>query len=149
MSEYEKLELNTITYEWVEKTTDIKCLKKALKLLKDDGGFFPDLEKTIDLKLQTLDIKYRKHKENEKVSQEEIDKCKEEILKFEEEFNKKDKIIKDTLETEGKNTMKNIDIIKLQRKQEAENEKIKGNELMKTKEYDEAIRHYNKSIDFN
>mgnify|MGYP000506771745 CR=1 FL=1 len=35
------------------------------------------------------------------------------------------------------------------REKEAENEKIKGNELMKTKEFDEAINHYNKSIELN
>ena len=32
---------------------------------------------------------------------------------------------------------------------EADNEKIKGNELMKTKEFDEAVNHYTLSIEFN
>ncbi len=143
MSEYDKLDLNTISYEWLEKTNDPKLLRKALRLLKEDGGYFPDLEKTIDEKLQTLDLKYKKHKEAENISQEDIDKCKQEILKFEEEFNKKDQILIDNRDSKEK---KNYEILKLERKQEANNEKIKGNELMKTKEYDEAIKHYTKSI---
>ena len=62
MSELDKLDLNTITYEWLEKTNDPKLLKKALRLLKEDGSYFPDLEKSIDEKLQTLDLKYKNHK---------------------------------------------------------------------------------------
>ena len=143
MSEYDKLDLNAISYEWLEKTNDPKLLRKALRLLKEDGGYFPDLEKSIDEKLQTLDLKYKKHKEAENISQEDINKCKEEMLKFEEEFNKKDQILIDNRDSKEK---KNYEVLKLERKQEANNEKIKGNELMKTKEYDEAIKHYTKSI---
>ena len=143
MSELDKLDLNTITYEWLDKTNDPKLLKKALRLLKEDGSYFPDLEKSIDEKLQTLDLKYKKHKEAENVSQEDIEKCKQEMLKFEEEFNKKDQILIDNRDNKDK---RNYEILKIERKQEANNEKIKGNELMKTKEYDEAIKHYTKSI---
>jgi tetratricopeptide (TPR) repeat protein len=143
MSEYDKLDLNAISYEWLEKTNDPKLLRKALRLLKEDGGYFPDLEKSIDEKLQTLDLKYKKHKEAENISQEDINKCNEEMLKFEEEFNKKDQILIDNRDSKEK---KNYEVLKLERKQEANNEKIKGNELMKTKEYDEAIKHYTKSI---
>ena len=142
-TELDKLDLNAISYEWLEKTNDPKLLRKAIRLLKEDGGYFPDLEKSIDEKLQTLDLKYKKHKEAENISQEDIEKCKQEMLKFEEEFNKKDQILIDNRDSKEK---KNYEIIKLERKQEANNEKIKGNELMKTKEYDEAIKHYTKSI---
>ena len=143
MSEYDKLDLNAISYEWLEKTKDPKLLRKALRLLKEDGGYFPDLEKAIDEKLQTLDLKYKKHKEAENVTQEDREKCTQEMLKFEEEYNKKDQILLDNRDSKDK---RNYEVIKLERKQEANNEKIKGNELMKTKEYDEAIKHYTKSI---
>ena len=142
-SEYDKLDINAISYEWLEKTNDPKLLRKAIRLLKEDGGYFPDLEKSIDEKLQTLDLKYKKHKEAENVTREDLNKCKEEMLKFEEEFNKKDQILIDNRDNKDK---RNYEILKLERKQEANNEKIKGNELMKTKEYDEAIKHYSKSI---
>lgn len=38
---------------------------------------------------------------------------------------------------------------KIQNEKEAENEKFKGNELMKTKEFEEAIKHYDNSIRLN
>ena len=143
MTDLENLTLNSISYEWLEKTNEPKLLKKAIKLLKEDGGYFPDLEKAIDDKLQTLDLKYKKYKETENITQEDIAKAKEEMAKFEEEFNKKDKILN---ENKDEKNGKNYEILKIERKQEAINEKIKGNELMKTKEYDEAIKHYTKSL---
>ena len=143
MTDLENLTLNSISYEWLEKTNNPKLLKRAIRLLKEDGGYFPDLENAIDQKLQTLDLKYKKYKETENITQADIDKAKEEMLKFEEEFNKKDKILS---ENKDEKNQKNYEILKIERKQEANNEKIKGNELMKTKEYDEAIKHYTKSI---
>ena len=143
MTDLENLTINSISYEWLEKTNDPKLLKKAIRLLKEDGGYFPDLEAAIDKKLQTLDLKYKKYKETENITLEDINKAKEEMLKFEEEFNKKDKILS---ENKDEKNQKNYEILKIERKQEANNEKIKGNELMKTKEYDEAIKHYTKSI---
>ena len=143
MTDLENLTINSISYEWLEKTNNPKLLKKALRLLKEDGGYLPDLENAIDKKLQTLDLKYKKYKETENITLEDINKAKEEMLKFEEEYNKKDKILS---ENKDEKNQKNYEILKIERKQEANNEKIKGNELMKTKEYDEAIKHYTKSI---
>ena len=48
-----------------------------------------------------------------------------------------DQILLDSRDSKDK---RNYEVIKLERKQEANNEKIKGNELMKTKEYDEHRR---------
>ena len=142
----DELTINMISYEWLNKTNNPKLLKKALKLLKDDGNFFPDLSKAIDEKLQSIDLKYKKLKQTETMSAEDIAKAKEEILQFENEFRTKDNLIKETIEKKDES---NYDIIRLERKKEAQNEKIKGNELMKTKEYDEAIRHYTKAINFD
>ena len=142
----DELTINMISYEWLNKTNNPKLLKKALKLLKDDGNFFPDLSKAIDEKLQSIDLKYKKLKQTETISAEDIAKAKEEILQFENEFRTKDNLIKETIEKKDES---NYDIIRLERKKEAQNEKIKGNELMKTKEYDEAIRHYTKAINYD
>ena len=142
----DELTINMISYEWLNKTNNPKLLKKALKLLKDDGNYFPDLSKAIDEKLQSIDLKYKKLKQTETISAEDIAKAKEEILQFENEFRTKDNLIKETIEKKDES---NYDIIRLERKKEAQNEKIKGNELMKTKEYDEAIRHYTKAINFD
>ncbi len=142
----DELSINMISYEWLNKTNNPKLLKKALKILKDDGNYFPDLSKAIDEKLQSIDLKYKKLKQTETISAEDIAKAKEEILQFENEFKTKDALIKETIEKKDES---NYDIIRLERKKEAQNEKIKGNELMKTKEYDEAIRHYTKAINFD
>jgi tetratricopeptide (TPR) repeat protein len=142
----DELSINMISYEWLNKTNNPKLLKKALKILKDDGNYFPDLSKAIDEKLQSIDFKYKKLKQTETISAEDIAKAKEEILQFENEFKTKDALIKETIEKKDES---NYDIIRLERKKEAQNEKIKGNELMKTKEYDEAIRHYTKAINFD
>lgn len=53
------LNLNQIDFNWVDQTDDVKQLKKALKLLKDDGSFFTDLEKHIEEKLVKLDKKFK------------------------------------------------------------------------------------------
>lgn len=44
---------------------------------------------------------------------------------------------------------KPIEVVSLERKKMAENEKIKGNEIMKTKEYDAAINHYTLSLKYD
>ncbi len=54
-----ELRLEHIDFKWVENTNDVKQLKKGLKLLKDDGGFFPELEKEIEEKLKNLDKKFK------------------------------------------------------------------------------------------
>jgi hypothetical protein len=54
----EELTLNQIEFKWVDETEDPKKLRKGLKLLKDDGGFYPDLERHIQDKLAKLDTKY-------------------------------------------------------------------------------------------
>ncbi len=55
----DNLTLNQIDFKWVEETDDTKLLKKALKMLKEDGGYFPDLEKEIEEKLIKTDKKFK------------------------------------------------------------------------------------------
>ncbi len=55
----EELTLNMIDYEWVDKCDDAKQLKKGLKLLKDDGGYFKELENYITQKIEKIDKKFR------------------------------------------------------------------------------------------
>ncbi len=54
-----ELKLEQIDFKWVENTDDSKQLKKALKLLKDDGGYFTELEREIEEKLKNLDKKFK------------------------------------------------------------------------------------------
>lgn len=55
----EELTLNKIDYEWVDKCNDPKELRKAIKLLQEDGGYFKELENHINEKLKKVDSKYR------------------------------------------------------------------------------------------
>jgi hypothetical protein len=55
----EELTLNTIDFKWVDETEDPKKLRKAIKLLKEDGGHFPELEKHINKKLSEVDRKFQ------------------------------------------------------------------------------------------
>jgi hypothetical protein len=44
---------------WVDSVEEPWKLKKALKMLKDDGGYFPELEKYIVEKLTQIDKKFK------------------------------------------------------------------------------------------
>ena len=54
----ERLEINMIDFDWVEKQTKANRLRKGLKLLEDDGGYFPDLMRCIKDRLKLVDPKY-------------------------------------------------------------------------------------------
>lgn len=89
------LTLNHIDFKWVEETEDPKLLKKAIKLLKDDGGFFVDLQKAIEDKLEKVDKKFRvlNQTKNERISPDEIKKQTNDILNWEKDIIKSDKIL--------------------------------------------------------
>jgi hypothetical protein len=55
----DNLNINQIDFKWVDETDDAKLLKKAIKMLKDDGGYFLELEKYIEEKLAKLDKKFK------------------------------------------------------------------------------------------
>ena len=55
----EDVSLNQIDYKWVDNMEDSKKLKKALSLLKEDGGYFPELEKYVEEKLMKIDKKFK------------------------------------------------------------------------------------------
>lgn len=76
------------------------------------------------------------------------------ILNWENDIKQADKILSKNIDNkifdeEGKVINKNNEAVGIERKKMAENEKVKGNELMKTKEYDEAIRYYNVSVKYD
>ena len=55
----ETLHINEIDFKWVDSTEEPKLLRKALKLLKEDGSYFLDLEKYIEEKLLKVDKKFK------------------------------------------------------------------------------------------
>ena len=60
-------DLNKLDFEWVAKTEDKRELHKAYNTLKDDAGF-PDLMKSVEDKLKTLDPAFKRKIEGGRVS---------------------------------------------------------------------------------
>jgi tetratricopeptide (TPR) repeat protein len=71
-------------------------------------------------------------------------------LQWEREIRKEDKVLTtNTKEIFDDAKAKPIEVTQIEKKKLAENEKLKGNELMKTKEFDQAIKLYTQSIKYD
>ena len=55
----EELTINHIDYNFVDNCENPKLLRKALKLLKEDGGYYKELEKYVEDRLKKLDKTFR------------------------------------------------------------------------------------------
>ena len=128
-------DINKIDYDWVKNNTNKKELNKAMKALQIDGGF-PDLEKAIHNRLCEVDPNYKRLNDAKNVSEQEIRRAKNEIEEFGSQMDKKEARLK-----AGSNMIIN--------EKEAELEKQKGNECIRSKEYDKAINYYEKGLKLN
>lgn len=57
----QELELNHISFEWIQKTDRVNYLKKAMRLLKNDGDHFPALSKALENKLVLVDPAFKRY----------------------------------------------------------------------------------------
>lgn len=95
------IDINKLDYKWVDDCNDKNRLRKAIKLLKDDGinmnkigGYYPDLEKYIEEKLKKIDKKFvSQTKPIENVTEEEKRKYKGDINDWENNVREMDKIL--------------------------------------------------------
>ena len=88
-------DLNRVDYDWVEKTNNVKELKKAYRALEIDS-YFPDLLKACGEKIVTLDPSFRRVVEGDKkLSAEEESAINNDILDFLNTANKTDKQLRD------------------------------------------------------
>jgi tetratricopeptide (TPR) repeat protein len=163
------MDLNIIDYEWVEKTSNVKELKKAYESLQIDGGF-PDLQKTVGEKICTLDPKFRRVVDGEKpMTREEEQRVTDDLLAFLEEANHTDSQLKNLAEKDENEENKSIFsnsaksaqnrsdndtyvsplVQEIQNKKMAEQDRMKGNEAVKAKDYGEAVYHYTNSINLD
>ena len=122
-----ELTLDDITYTWLEKCEDKFKIKKAIKLIEEDGDYFLDLKKTLQKKLSKIDENFI----NPSAPKKELT------------FSEKQKEI-NKIENWQKNLSKNPKNLQTQRS--AELEKTKGNEALKSGDYKEALAYYNKAI---
>lgn len=136
------ISLNEIDYRWVESTSDIKILKKALKILKDDGGYFPDLEKKIEEKI------FGK-KESADVERDEKIRLGDELKNWEKDMEGMDSKLRKAKQNESSQAGISSEILEIERTKKAEKLKIDGNDAMKMKAYNDAIKLYSESISLN
>ena len=131
------LTLNEIDYQWVNETNDHKKLKYALKILQEDGGYFPDLERAIKVKIHGNSL------DDDVVNKEKTDITKD-ILNWEQNINRIDKNLKSKESSQA--SAMNEEVSK---KKQAEKLKMQGNDHMKAKDFLKAIEYYSKSIEID
>lgn len=150
-------DLQRVDFEWVKKTEDRKELTKALAALKEDTGF-PHLQEAVEKRLAELDPAFKRRLESQNVSAATMSEITMEMSEFLNDIGKLDqKLSRDKVKDEetggeifnnkSQNTRLNEQIEEIEKKKQAENERLKGNECMKAKEFQEAIACYGKALD--
>lgn len=143
-------DLQRVDFIWVEKTTDRKELAQALAALIEDGGF-PDLQKAVEAKLSEVDPAFRRRVEANNISYETKQAVNEDIASFLSDIQKVDSRLvsgDDEIFRNGKeNKSSNNQVEEIEKRKMAENERFKGNEWMKGKEFQEAIKCYSRSLE--
>lgn len=157
-------DINRVDYQWIEKTSNLKELRLAYQELEFDGCF-PDLLKTLGKKIAELDPEFKKKITPEKkLSAAEEKKLNAEIYSFFDDMQKTDNQLRgiDTNEDQENQQIfangqsrkpddarKTKVVEEIEKGQMAANERLKGNEFMKSKEYREAVEAYSKSLELN
>ena len=161
-----KFDIYKIDYAWIDKETSKKELRGAYQCLKDDGGF-PDLQKYCLAKLKQVDKNFKTEEDFNNATPEEIAAANSDITDFLNQASEADKKLRGSAASESKKKSKDIFdsqgsdrtaepsaeqlafAEEIERRRQAENEKNKGNEFMKSKEYNSAVECYAKSISIN
>lgn len=107
-----EVKLDDLSYEWVQKTEDVKVLQRAVKLIEEDGDYYFDLKKSI----------LRKIDQKRGFSQNSTFEKKKEIEEINEWVQSK--------EVSDENKRKSEDL------------KVKGNEALKSGDWEEALNYY-------
>jgi len=157
-----EFDINRVDYQWIEKTRNIKELKAAYKELEIDG-YFPDLLLKCGQKIAELDPNFKSRIEPEaKMSYEEEKNVNNDLMSFLAGMNATDKQLRNlgTDDQENKSIFSNgkpqggaVDnsmdplVQKIQNEKIAENERLKGNECVKAKDFKEAVTCYSRSLE--
>ena len=168
-----KFDIYKVDYEWTDKNTNKKELRLAYEALKEDGGF-PDLMKHVLKRLKQVDPKFKTIDDYNNATPEEIQAANEDVLNFLDEMDQTDKVLRGPNAVDQKAGAKKSKLsedifgaaddknqrteltdeqlelaAKIEKKRQSESERYKGNEFMRAKEYEEAIKCYGKAIDLN
>lgn len=138
--------MNKVDYEWVTAQTSKKELRKAYQALIDDGCF-PDLAKHCLARLKQVDPTFKTTEDFNNYTPEEAAAANSDVNNFLADMMKMDgKIREGNTTIFGDNNATNEYAEEVTKKQLAENERLKGNDCIKSKEFQEAIKYYSKSI---
>ncbi|KAM3143964.1 hypothetical protein pb186bvf_004015 [Paramecium bursaria] len=128
----EEVTLEKIDFEWVKEQTKPGQLKKALKLIEQDGNYFVDLKRACEARLIEIDPKYKTGNLQIQLLVDPLQVDPEERQQASKEF--------ETF----------LDAPALEKNQRlAESEKQKGNEALRSNDLKEALNYYTKSIEFD
>lgn len=142
-------DLQRVDFEWVKTTEDRKELTKALAALKEDSGF-PHLTEAVEKRLAELDPVFKRKLDAMNISQATRSAVAQDIEDFLNDITQTDKKLsrekakdegsEDIFEKENRsnNTLNSL-VEEIERKKQSENERLKGNEYMKNKEFQDAI----------
>jgi len=107
-------------------------------MIKSDGGYY-DLEQTLKNKLATLDPSFKRQINQKVISKEEKDNIDDEMSKFLKSANEDDESLQGKHSKNIFENPKEEAAARIGKRKQAENERLKGNDLMKSKEYEAAI----------
>ena len=107
-----ELQLDDISFEWIQKTKKIQHLVKARRLIEEDGNYFQELKKAVEERIVEQDPKRSFNKDVfQYISPEDQLEAKEDLFKFlgemSEKENKKKQSQNNEIFEEAKNESKN------------------------------------------
>lgn len=142
----EKFDIYKVDYPWIDGCEDKRECRLAYQTLLEDGGF-PDLANHCKAKLRQLDPKFKLPEDFNNYTPEEEKAANKDVLSFLSDMESADKKLKrerddnggeifpDLTSKENKSAANNSFASNVHRKRKAEEDRLKGNEFMKAKEY--------------
>lgn len=82
--------IDKIDFEWVEQAKKISHLKKALRLLEEDGDYFPDLKKAVEKRIIEIDPTQAPRNFNNIVDMETKQELQKDVYNWEDSQHKRD-----------------------------------------------------------
>lgn len=168
----EKFDIYKVDYRWIELQNDKRELRLAYEAVKADGGF-PDLLLAVREKLRVVDPSFKTSEDFNNYTREYADEVNNDVLNFLRQAKQNDEKLRDGMaqkhpagirkldqtifedsskdpKFEPKPTQAALDFAaQIEKKRIAEEQRFMGNESMKSKDYDDAIVHYSKSLELD
>ena len=166
----EKFDIYKVDYTWIEKQNNKRELRLAYETIKEDGGY-PELLRAVREKLKSVDPSFKTTEDFNNYTSEYAREVNNDVLAFLRQANETDQKLREGVapksmqgirkldqsifieskhvEEDGKPTQEALDFAAhIEKKRLAEEKRYMGNESMKSKDYDDAIEHYTKSLEF-